>query len=105
MSRRFLGTVYIIYIREIDIPKFGAMVYAYREKCVERNRKLREGWRRDEREAYPAGLILEVASLVSDTVLVVTAVEKLDLSHNVRPLLGGPRRKRGGGEGGRSKET
>ena len=82
------------------------MVYAYREKCVERNRKLREGWRRDEREAYPAGLILEVASLVSDTVLVVTAVEKLDLSHNVRPLLGGPRRKRGGGgEGGRSKET
>ena len=51
-----------------------------------------------EGEAYPTGLILEVASLVSDAVLMVTAVEKLDLSHNVRPLLGGPRRKRGGRE-------
>jgi hypothetical protein len=40
-----------------------------------------------EGEAYPTGLILEVASLVSDAVLMVTAVEKLDLSHNVRPLL------------------
>ena len=41
------------------------------------------GEREGEGEAYPTGLVLEVASFVADAVLMVAAVQELDLPHNV----------------------